>query len=271
MFKKLLPITLLAVFILGGTVLAQENDLPDPGMLPDHPLYFIKNWGEKIGTFFVFGDIAKADRYLFLAEIRIAEAKALAEKGKPEITERALERHEEQLNRALGKAEQAKQKGLDADEVLAKISEATLRHQDVLYGVYLEVPEQAQPAIERAMAVSMRGHEEAYKALTEQKREEIREEVETRRHEAIKRAEEARKKAPEIPIELPGVFCPMVYEPVCGVNGTTYSNRCVAEAMHGVEVDYEGECGAPFVPVVPPVKDVMPMDDFELPHTEMRP
>lgn len=37
------------------------------------------------------------------------------------------------------------------------------------------------------------------------------------------------------------IVCPTVYDPVCGVDGKTYSNSCYAEAA-SVEVDYEGEC-----------------------------
>lgn len=38
-----------------------------------------------------------------------------------------------------------------------------------------------------------------------------------------------------------GLFCPAVYNPVCGCDGNTYSNGCHATAA-GVTVDHEGAC-----------------------------
>jgi len=200
MLKKLLLVPLLTLFLFAGAAQAQTtNELPEPGMLPDSPFYFLKSWSEGIGTFFTFGDVAKAERFLNLSEKRLAEANALVAKGKPEVAEKAVVRYQEQLNRALTKAEEAKAKGLDTDEVLAKVSEATLKHQAVLADVYEKVPEQAKSAIQRAMQAGMRGHEEALKAVSGQKREEVMEQIEQKKQEVEQRLKGLRDKGIPIP------------------------------------------------------------------------
>jgi pectin methylesterase-like acyl-CoA thioesterase len=43
--------------------------------------------------------------------------------------------------------------------------------------------------------------------------------------------------------EIPQGFCITVWDPVCGCDGSTYSNSCFA-ILAGVNVDYPGECSA---------------------------
>jgi hypothetical protein len=199
MIKKIAISILIMPFLFVGLAQAQTNDLPDPGILPDNPFYFLKSWSEGIGTFFTFDEVRKAERFLDLSEKRLAEAKALVEKGSMDHATRAIERYEEQLEQAMQRAESGKEKGMDTDEVLERISERTLKHQEVLADVYERVPEEAREGIKRAMENSMREHEEALQAISEEKREEAMERMETKREEARDRAEEARERGVDVP------------------------------------------------------------------------
>ena len=174
--KRILLTTLLFLSLsLGVGVLAQVDELPFPGLpaeglpkaglTPDSPFYFLERISEGIGTFFTFGDLKKAERYAALAAERVAEAEAVVEKGKPEAAQIALKRYEDQLGRALAKAEIAKAKGQKTEKVTEIVAKATSKHLAVLEGVLEKVPEVAKAAITRALEKSKNGHITALKAL----------------------------------------------------------------------------------------------------------
>ncbi len=215
MTKKIIISILIIPFLFVGLVQAQTNDLPDPGMLPDSLFYFLKSWTEGIGTVFTFGEGKKAERFLNLSEKRLAEAKALIERGSMEHATRTIERYEEQLERAMQRAERGKEKGLDTDKVLERISERTLKHQEVLADVYERVPEEAREGIERAMENSMRGHEESLRAVSGERREEVMERVRTKREEVESKIEEMRSRGIDIPqiLEREGITPDISTEP----------------------------------------------------------
>ncbi len=211
MLKTIAITILLGMFLVPGSVQGLSPlpyALPDPGTLPGSPWYAFKRMSEGIGTFFTFGDAAKAERFLELSERRLAEAERLAAKGEQELAEEAVGRYQRQLENALARAESAKERGLDVDEVLEKVSEATLKHQEVLAGVYEQVPEQAKPAIERAMNAGMRGHEEALDAINGERGETLRQQFKEREQEARRRIEDLREEGipiPEDDVSLPDI------------------------------------------------------------------
>ena len=136
------------------------------GLTLSSPFYFLETVVETIGTFFTFGDLKKAERYMALATERLAEVEVIAEEGKPELVEKTLERYRNQLEKALSRVERAKNKGENTVEVTENISEATQRHIGILEEVLEKVPEQAKSAIEQAMTVSTQGSERASEAVS---------------------------------------------------------------------------------------------------------
>jgi hypothetical protein len=172
MLKKITLFLLMAFFVSGAVVYAQaEEELPSPGITPDNPFYFLKTFVEDVGTFFTFGDAAKAERYAKLAQKRIAEVKAMADKGKPEKAEKALNRYQLQLEKALARAEKAKARGKDITQVTERVAQATSKHFAVLDEVLERVPEQAKEAIIKAKEVSKKGQINALRALVSEKPE----------------------------------------------------------------------------------------------------
>ena len=135
----------------------------------------------------------------------------MTELGESEKAEKMMNRYELHLNKALEKAEKAKERGVDTDELLIKITNATLRHQDVLMDVYEKVPEEAKQAIERAMQESLKGHEEALKNVSsEQNREMVMENV-REREQKLWELEEKGIPDLDLPIEnLPEIDIPEV-------------------------------------------------------------
>ncbi len=154
LFEISLLITLLFLFSLTPGVSAQDTELPDPGLTPNSPFYFLETMVEGIGTFFTFGNLKKAERYAKLVAERVAEAKAVMEKGKPELVEKTLERYENQLGKALFRAEKARTEGENIDEVAQTITDSVHKHFVVLEEILEKAPEEAKPAIKQAMTVS---------------------------------------------------------------------------------------------------------------------
>lgn len=182
--KKYFVIALLAsIFIIP---IVSSAAISDAGLLPDSSFYFLKSWKESIQLFFTFNAENKAKQYLHLAEIRLAEYQKMLEKGKDDIAEKTLTKYQNQLNRALAKAEEIKQKGKDIKDLSSQIEQVASKHLEVLQENLAKVPEQAKKGIENAIDNSKKGIERVLdikineeKENNEEKQEELKENNET--------------------------------------------------------------------------------------------
>ena len=166
LFSCILVISLL----FSGTAYAQEDELPDPGIPPDSPFYFLDNWGKNIGLFFAFGPEAKARKALEYAEERLAEAQAMAVKNRIREVEQAANGYNEFLTIVAERAEEARQQGV-SDNISEKVALATSKHLSVLDRVKETVPEQAREAIAQAREASINGQQNALRALARERLE----------------------------------------------------------------------------------------------------
>ena len=157
--------------LLSGTAYAQEEEeLPDPGITPDSPFYFLDNWGKQLGLFFAFGPEAKARKALEYAEERLAEAEAMAVKNRIRETERAADSYTEFLAMVRERAEEARQQGV-SENISEKLALATSKHLAVLDRIKDTAPEQAKGAIVRAREASINGQQNALRALARERLE----------------------------------------------------------------------------------------------------
>lgn len=136
-----------------------EYNLPYPGILPDHPLYFLKMARDRVLGWFITDPLKKAEYNLLMADKRLNSGLSLLEKGKTDLAEPTFSKGEKYLEKALDEAEEAQKVGRDTGALMSKLSLATLKHQEVLNEVLQKVPEAAKKGIQNALEKSQKGAE----------------------------------------------------------------------------------------------------------------
>ncbi len=167
MFRKLLFLTLLFVLAVSPAY-AEDHTLPDPGVLPGSFLYSVDRFFEPIGLMIIFDKVAKTERMVMHSDERLAEIQTIMRTGDSELIEEAITAYEKEFDQALVTIKDTDQERKNTQDLLKKISEARMKHQAVLERVYTQVPDQAKPAIERAMQNGLRNHGEVNKSSAQQ-------------------------------------------------------------------------------------------------------
>lgn len=109
-----------------------EYQLPYPGLLPDHPLYFLKILRDRIIDFLVADTLKEAEFTLLSADKRLSMAHALVDKGKPELAESTASKGQNYLSRSIALVSKAKSEGKDVNAFTAKLRSSLDKHVDVL-------------------------------------------------------------------------------------------------------------------------------------------
>jgi hypothetical protein len=158
MARIVLAIVLALCAAGSGTVYAAQ------GSLPADALYPVKLGTEQV-MMWLGNDVAKAERALSFAERRVGEMEALAEKGRSQDLDLAVEKYDYAMSMTVAAMKRARNRGPDAENVTARVAEAMAEHLPILDKLYDMVPDEAKTEIAYASNVAERGREDALAAL----------------------------------------------------------------------------------------------------------
>lgn len=121
------------------TVTAADLGVEDPGTLPTSRLYFFKEWGRGIRSFFIFDSVKKAELELHFANEKAAEAKKIQELRvqDPDAVIKALENYEKAQVRLTVRFEALREtsQNPNVDKLLDKVVERTIQHEKLFDGI----------------------------------------------------------------------------------------------------------------------------------------
>lgn len=165
MQKILLTLVIAMIAITPVNAQTATKALVDPGMTPDNFFYFIDGWGESIDVLFTFNKESKVEKELLIAEEKLAEARAMAEKGNEKALEKAQAKYEKIMERT---TKRAKEMAKGKENALMKIEEAIMRHQTKMNEVLSKVPDQAKESIQKAIENSDKGYQQARESISKE-------------------------------------------------------------------------------------------------------
>ncbi len=134
------------------TTLPEEEELSVPkalglkrvGLLPTSPFYFLKEWWRGLKVGWTRDPIKKSEVQLQILSEKLAEAEAIAQKApKQEVLEKAFDNYTNAMSRLRDRMESLKEtsENPNIDKLLDKVTEAEIRHSEVLDRILEKVPE----------------------------------------------------------------------------------------------------------------------------------
>lgn len=106
--------------------------MPYPGILPDHPVYWIKMMRDKIVEVLTLDLNKRVELWVLYADKRMGAAAVLVDGNKRELGVETAEKSVAYLNRAVTGLEELKEKGVDVGDLANRMERGTLRHAQVL-------------------------------------------------------------------------------------------------------------------------------------------
>ena len=128
--------------------------LPYPGILPDSPIYFVKVARDKVVRFLIVSNVSKSFYSLLLSDKRLAAGQILIDTRKTSLGVTTIASGEEYFSGAVELATKAKADGLEISELIAKLSVAVVKHQEVISNLLPKVTDDEKVTLGRSYTSS---------------------------------------------------------------------------------------------------------------------
>jgi len=126
----------------------------DPGIAPDSPFYFLKKFSESL-RFMLASKEDKAKLRLEFAKTRLAEARFLMNKNKINDAIKFVAEYENEINRTEEEINRTRGLGKNVSAIARDMEDVLLKSALVLELVKQKAPDEAKPALERAINKSL--------------------------------------------------------------------------------------------------------------------
>jgi len=141
------PVDVTEEINLDENIQPEDLGVGDPRLLPDHPLYFLKNWARGIQSFFAFDPVAKAELKMKFTNEKLIEAKKMIERKKDsEAIKKAMDNYQKEVGRIQSEAEKIREKAKEnprVEKFLDKFIHQQTLHQKLLQRLENQVSEEA--------------------------------------------------------------------------------------------------------------------------------
>lgn len=117
------------------TVLEKKPEylLPYPGILPDHPLYFLKQIRDGILDRLIVDPLRKAEFHVLQADKRLNMGKSLVEQGKGMLAEQVISKGEKYMDRAVSGLSAFKSTGRPVPaSIIDRLTRSMEKHVEIL-------------------------------------------------------------------------------------------------------------------------------------------
>ncbi|MEX1052244.1 MAG: DUF5667 domain-containing protein [Patescibacteria group bacterium] len=130
-------------------------ELPYPGILPDHPLYFFKAIRDKILDFSTRDKLKKVDLYILFSDKRARMAQLLSDKGKMDQAITTMSKSEKYFLKIPKLLIQSKEQGeAPKNELIDRVKASNKKHREVIQELLKTAPEGEQYRITEILMIN---------------------------------------------------------------------------------------------------------------------